>query len=62
MSIGSPGYFWRTSGDKDVRDSHRDMEGKFVEWDKPPTLDGMTGHAGCFPNCRCYPEPALPAD
>jgi hypothetical protein len=22
------------------------MNGKFVYWDKPPTLDRMTGHAG----------------
>ena len=36
------------------------MEGKFVRWDSPPTLDGMTGHAGEFPNDRCYPEPVIP--
>ena len=36
------------------------MEGKFVSWDSPPTLDGMTGHAGEFPYCRCYPEPVIP--
>lgn len=57
--IGSPGYLWRTAGDGDVRDSHRKMAGKFVAWGAPPTLDGMTGHAGQFPNCRCYPEPIL---
>jgi SPP1 gp7 family putative phage head morphogenesis protein len=60
--IGSDGYIWRTSGDGDVRHSHREMEGKFVRWDDPPTLDGMKGHAGCFPNCRCYPEPVIPED
>jgi uncharacterized protein with gpF-like domain len=38
------------------------MEGKFVTWDDPPTLDGMKGHAGQFPNCRCYPEPVIPED
>lgn len=58
-SIGSEGYIWRTAGDTDTRDSHRAMEGKFVPWDSPPTLDGMTGHAGEFPNCRCYPEPVV---
>ncbi|AHB77583.1 MULTISPECIES: phage head morphogenesis protein [Pandoraea] len=58
--VGSEGYFWRTAGDGDVRHSHAEMEGKYVRWDSPPTLDGMTGHAGCFPNCRCYPEPDLP--
>lgn len=60
--IGSEGYIWRTAGDADVRPSHRKMSGKFVAWDAAPTLDGMTGHAGRFPNCRCYPEPVIPDD
>jgi len=60
--VGSEGYIWRTSGDSDVRESHRDMNGKYVRWDSPPTLDKMTGHAGQFPNCRCYPEPVIPED
>ena len=30
-------------------------------WDNPPTLDGMTGHAGCLPNCKCWPEVQIPA-
>jgi SPP1 gp7 family putative phage head morphogenesis protein len=58
--IGSKGYIWRTSRDADVRPSHRRMEGQFVAWDDPPTLDGMTGHAGALPNCRCYAEPVIP--
>ncbi|MGK2829233.1 phage head morphogenesis protein [Ralstonia pseudosolanacearum] len=58
--IGSKGYIWRTAGDGDVRQSHREMNGEFVPWDKPPELDGMTGHAGCLPNCRCYAEPVIP--
>lgn len=62
LHVGSPGYIWKTSGDSDVRDSHRKMNGQFVRWDDPPTLDGMTGHAGQFPNCRCYPEPVIPED
>lgn len=53
---GSTGYVWRTAKDSDVRPSHRAMEGSFVKWDAPPRLDGMTGHAGALPNCRCYPE------
>jgi len=60
MSIGSEGYIWRTAMDSDVRDSHALMEGKFVRWDSPPTLDGMTGHAGTLPNDRCYPEVVIP--
>lgn len=60
QSVGSEGYIWRTAGDGDTRPSHRAMEGKFVRWDQPPVLDTMTGHAGEFPNCRCYPEPVIP--
>ena len=59
-AIDSPGYFWRTSKDANVRPSHRAMEGKFVAWDDPPTLDNMTGHAGALINCRCYSEVSVP--
>lgn len=59
---GSEGYIWRTSEDGDVRPSHRKMNGRFVKWGDPPTLDGLTGHAGALPNCRCYPEPVFPED
>lgn len=61
QAVGSTQYIWRTSGDAAVRDSHRKMNGKVIDWNKPPTLeDGTTGHAGTFPNCRCYPEPFFP--
>lgn len=54
-------YIWRTSGDSDVRQSHREMNGKVVPWAQPPTLsDGTTTHAGAIFNCRCYAEPVLP--
>lgn len=58
--VGSQGYVWETSHDGDVRPSHKDMSGKFVDWSSPPTLDGMTGHAGCLPNCRCWARVILP--
>jgi SPP1 gp7 family putative phage head morphogenesis protein len=58
--IGSEGYIWQTSKDGAVRPSHKTMQGNFVRWDDPPTLDGMKGHAGEFPNCRCFPEVAIP--
>lgn len=58
-SVGSSGYIWRIAEDGDVRESHAQMEGEFVSWSSPPTLDGMTGHAGCLPNCRCYAEIVL---
>lgn len=59
-SIGSEGYIWRSSHDGRVRESHLEMDGEFVRWDSPPTLDGLTGHAGSLPSCRCYPEPVIP--
>lgn len=60
LACGSVGYIWRTAHDSDVRHSHKNMEGQFVSWDKPPTLDGLTGHAGCVPNCRCWCEVVFP--
>lgn len=58
--VGSTAYVWRTAHDSDVRPSHAAMEGKVVDWAQPPTLDGLTGHAGALPNCRCYSEPIVP--
>ncbi len=58
--IGSEGYIWITSKDLVVRESHRKMNGKYVKWDEPPELDGMVGHAGCLPNCRCFSLPVIP--
>lgn len=60
--VGSTAYYWRTSHDSDVRPSHAKMDGQVVRWDAPPTLDGMVGHAGQLPNCRCWPEPILPEE
>lgn len=64
-AVGSRQYRWRNSGDAAVRDSHKKYQGKRLDglifsWDSPPTLDdGMTGHPGTFPNCRCYAEPVF---
>lgn len=60
--VGSDGYIWRTSGDGDVRPTHKAMNGKFVPWSTPPVTDkGLAPyHAGCGPNCRCYPDPVIP--
>lgn len=58
--VGSEGYIWRTSGDMIVRESHKRMNGRFVNWNEPPTLDGMTGHAGGLPNCRCWTDVVIP--
>lgn len=60
-AVGAKSYIWRTTMDGAERDSHRKMNGKIVFWDTPPRLsDGTIGHAGTFPNCRCYAEPVLP--
>lgn len=65
VAVGSNQYRWHNSGDAAVRESHRKFEGKPLQgrifsWDDPPTLsDGMTGHPGTFPNCRCFAEPVF---
>ena len=58
--IGSTAYVWRTSHDSDVRPSHKQMDGKTVQWAEEPVLDKLRGHAGCLPSCRCYCEPIIP--
>jgi SPP1 gp7 family putative phage head morphogenesis protein len=59
--VGITHYVWRTSGDSDVRESHKHMNGKVVEFKKPPEVEpGKYYHAGQFPNCRCYMEPIIP--
>lgn len=62
MFAGSEGYIWRTSKDADVRPTHQDQEGKYIRWGSPPKTDKNLDpyHAGCGPNCRCYPDPVLP--
>jgi uncharacterized protein with gpF-like domain len=59
LSVGSEGYWWRIEG-AGTRPSHFKMRDKFVYWHSPPTLDGMTGHAGCLPNCKCWSEVKIP--
>ena len=65
LSVGSEGYWWRIEG-AGTRPSHRKMKDKFVYWHSPPTLiepgqkHGMTGHAGCLPNCQCWPDVQIP--
>lgn len=67
LSIGSEGYWWRIKG-AGTRPSHKKISNRvdpkygkgFVYWSDPPTLDGMTGHAGCLPNCECWSEVHVP--
>lgn len=56
-AVGANSYIWRTTMDGAERHSHAQMNGKLISYDKPPTLsDGTKGHAGTFPNCRCYQD------
>lgn len=56
--VGCTHYIWRTSGDSDVRKSHKEMNGVVVPFDTMPTLsDGTQSHAGMIYNCRCFIDP-----
>lgn len=66
------------NGDGRTRSSHRHMSGVLIRWSDPPApedlfplrrVDGTPYnntlghyHAGCCPNCRCYPEPVVDLD
>lgn len=59
-SAGASGYVWRTTMDGAERPSHAKMNGKYVAYNREPELnDGTVGHAGTFPNCRCYQDPVF---
>lgn len=61
VAVGVTHYIWRTTMDGAERESHAKMNGKVIAYNEPPRLiDGTKGHAGTFPNCRCYQEPVLP--
>lgn len=60
-ALGVTKYIWRTTLDGAERTAHKEMNGKEVEYSTPPRLsDGTVGHAGTFPNCRCYQDPVIP--
>ncbi len=62
--IGSEGYIWRTSQDRDVRPEHKKLNGKYFSWYDPPIAgsNGERAHAGQIYNCRCVPEPVVPEE
>jgi len=63
VAAGITHYVWRTSGDADVRESHKHMNGKVIAFNQPPEVEpGKRYHAGQFPNCRCYPEIVIPEE
>lgn len=60
-AIGARGYYWRTTMDGAERHSHAEMNGKLVSYSEnggrgPVLSDGTQGHAGTFPNCRCWQD------
>ncbi len=56
--VGIKGYIWRTARDSKVRDSHRELEGKYFLWSKGAQMpDGRWVHPGGDYNCRCVAVP-----
>lgn len=62
IHVGATHAVWRTSGDSDVRESHREMNGKvFSLLEEPPLLsDGTRCFPGQIYNCRCFMDPIIP--
>jgi SPP1 gp7 family putative phage head morphogenesis protein len=62
--VGSEGYIWHTSEDRDVRPLHKKLNGRYFAWSDPPVAgsSGERAHAGCIYNCRCYAEPVIPEE
>lgn len=61
--VGATHYVWRTSGDGDVRPSHKKMNGVVIPFATAPILeDGTQTHAGMIYNCRCYMQPIIEDD
>ena len=56
--IDSPGYYWVSARDFNVREDHVRLDresrnGTIFSWDDPPVAEksGERHHPGCFPNC-----------
>lgn len=72
-ALGIDRYFWSTSGDERVRDSHSAMNGKLCRWDDPSvysddggkswkrrsSIGGYIGHPSEDYQCRCVSSPDL---
>lgn len=54
--LGIEQYIWRSRGDENVRDQHKDNHNEVFDWDSPP--NGL--HPGQDYNCRCVAEPYIP--
>lgn len=64
MSAGSTHYVWRSAKDRDVRETHRALNGHTFAWNDPPVAekDGSRHHPGQGINCRCVAIPLFPDD
>lgn len=68
--VGSTHYIWRTVGDADVREGHKEMNGKVCEWANPPLVNEGTKESprwmkhgpGSIWNCRCFASPIFTSD
>ena len=60
-SLGLEKYVWSTAGDERVRDEHKELNGKVIEWANPPITDdkGNRNHAGEDYGCRCIAVPIV---
>lgn len=56
QNLGSEEYVWRTAGDGEVRETHRDNNGKVFKWSDPPKA---TGNPGEDIMCRCIAQPVI---
>lgn len=60
-AVGATHAIWRTARDRQVRPSHREMEGVTFSLSDPPKLsDGTQTYPGQIYNCRCISEILLP--
>lgn len=61
QSVGSTHFRWVTSGDSDVRPSHRRLNNTIHKWTEPPVCDAPDLRAlpGCIFACRCIAVPII---
>lgn len=60
QDAGITEYIWSTTGDKRVRKSHQELNGKKFSWsDAPVNSDGRKCHPGQDYQCRCIGRPVF---
>lgn len=61
VAAGITEFYWSTSNDERVRESHEAIDGERFEYADPPEVDGENVLPGMPPNCRCVATPILPS-